>query len=202
MVPFAPFVVAQASSSLGESSVALFDPTVDSGLIGWPDVAISLGRLVVKTAARQHARDADALARMIEIARGLVPVDSGLLLSGITGEISESYSEFRASAVHSRANGKDGADYARFVEFGTRAGEASTAAPITAHEGFFASDQFGVTGMRGEAIVKNRRSRRSHGGTAAQPYFFPAADEVIGDRAEAAGSLPYEVAGEEGWSLA
>jgi hypothetical protein len=188
----------QAAFSAGSNAVGLFDPGESTGFVGWPDVAMSLGRLVVRVELRQRKRDSDALSEMIETARGLVPVDTGRLLSGITGENFETYSEFRASAVHEGG----GADYARFVEFGTRAGEASVASPISAHEGFFASDQFGETGMRGVAIVKNRRSRRTHGGTAAQPYFFPAANKVLGNREEEAiAQLPYDAADDDIWEI-
>lgn len=191
----------QAAFSLGSGSVDLFDPQSGAGVFGWPEVSGSLVRVVTRMELKQHRRDSDALARMIEIARGLVPVDSGTLLSGIGGEAFASYCEFRASAVRERANGKETADYARFVEFGTRSGVASVAAPITAHEGFYASDQAGVTGMRGAAVVRNRRSRRTHGGTAAQPFFFPAANEVLADRENAAAALPYEEAAADGWEI-
>ncbi|TDX64000.1 hypothetical protein EDE12_106145 [Methylosinus sp. sav-2] len=194
-------LVGQAAFSLGSGAVDFADPQTGSGLFGWPDALGSLARIVTRMEVKQHRRDSEALAQMIETARGLVPVDSGRLLSGIGGEAFDAYCEFRASAVHETASGKEGADYARFVEFGTRSGEASVAAPITAHEGFYASDQAGVTGMRGNAIVRNRRSRRTHGGTAAQPFFFPAANEVLAKRESVAEALPYEEASAEGWEI-
>lgn len=196
-------VAGEAAFAAGASSFALFDPTENTGFLGWGDVALSLGKLVVRVETRSHLSDASALDEMITIARGLVAVDTGLLLSGITGEdLGDGFFEFRASAVRETASGKESADYARYVEFGTRAGEAGVFAPITAHEGFFASDQRWSLGARGAAVEKRRRSRRTHGGTQPRPFFFPAANQVLARREQSMAALPYDAASEDGWEMA
>ena len=114
------FTVSEGVAALAPSAYALFDTSSQTGIVGWPQVVMSLTRTVVKMEEKARHADTAALDRMIDIARGLVPVDTGRLLSGIGGENYDDYSEFRASAVHETGNT---ADYARFVEFGTRAGE-------------------------------------------------------------------------------
>ncbi|MGA8172319.1 MAG: HK97 gp10 family phage protein [Methylocystis sp.] len=193
------FTVSEGVAALAPSAYALFDTSSQTGIVGWPQVVMSLTRTVVKMEEKARHADTAALDRMIDIARGLVPVDTGRLLSGIGGENYDDYSEFRASAVHETGNT---ADYARFVEFGTRGGERGARSEITSFEGGISldPDRENATFLRrGTAKVKTRRSLRTHSGTAARPFFFPAANQVLGDRARDAESWGDDAASGEGF---
>ncbi len=140
--------VLSASASFGQRADALFD------VVGWDNVVRGLFKVSDALSGNAAAINRRALDRMVDLARSRVPQDTGLLYSGIEGREDGDGFEFRASAE------LDDADYARFVEFGTAAGE------------------------RGRRIVqggRSRRQRRGHPGTAAQPYFYNSASEVLAD---------------------
>lgn len=122
------------------------------------------GLRLTRVASNMHAKaqgvDANALNEMVSRAKASAPVRSGNLVNGITGEREGEFYVFRASAVGPH----DGADYAPFVEFGTRP-----------HTRPVADDSFFEGG--------SRRSRRpGHPGTEAQPFFWPAARSVLAER--------------------
>jgi len=193
-------LASQGVSLVASEGYALLDPAAGIGFAGWPQVAMSLGRLALRVEMKARQRDADALSEMIDLARGLAPQDTGLLLSGVGGENFDGYSEFRASAVRESESGRS-VDYARFVEFGTRSDMGGDKAPLTAHEAFFASDQKWFGGARGRAVAKDRRSHRAHGATPAQPFFFPAVNQALARRNADAARIPVEAAAEDGWEL-
>lgn len=119
--------------------------------------------LKVADALGPHARAVDerALAEMVELAQQRAPQRTGRLHIGITGEREGDVMVFMATAQRDASS----ADYARFVEFGTRAGERGrTLADRTAFE---------------RAEGRNRKARRSHPGTDAQPFFYSSAREVL-----------------------
>lgn len=120
---------------------------------------------------------ADAVDDMLGLMRERVPQDTGLLLSGIDGEIEDGIATVTASAVRDGPSGES-ADYARFVEFGTRAGTRNRRSPIVADEGYFAASPFDE-GARGRRVRRQRKSYRTHPGTAPQPFFWPSAREVL-----------------------
>lgn len=125
---------------------------------------------------KHRAVAAEALDEMLALMRERVPQDTGRLLSGITGEIQDGMATVEASAVREGPAG-EGADYARFVEFGTRAGTRGRRSPIVADEGFFAASPFDET--RGRRVTRQRKSYRTHPGTPARPFFFNSASEVL-----------------------
>lgn len=109
--------------------------------------------------ASANGLDRAALDEMVETARASAPVRTGRLREGITGEREGDFFVFRASAVGLT----DDADYARFVEFGTRPGRR------VADQAFF------------DAPARASR-RKGHPGTEAQPYFWPAVRAVLSRR--------------------
>jgi len=155
------------------AAIALYDVNEATGIIGWGDVTSQMLKIAPKILFQSHHMRSDALTDMIELARSRVPVDTGLLLGGIEGEVFDDYAEFRASAVRISANGQESADYAHFVEFGTAPGVRGSSVYITERAGLFslpgdATSAFptGPTGMR------QRQQYRTHPGTPAQPFFM------------------------------
>lgn len=105
---------------------------------------------------------------MVEQARFLCPVDEGALRESIGWTFGDAPQGSRMIAGVSEAGitvtvyaGNDEAFYARWVEYGTQAGKIGVrgASP-------------GV-GKRGRPRIA-RKSKRTHPGSAAQPFFFPA----------------------------
>lgn len=91
------------------------------GVIGTDRVVASLVRFGLKLALKARRGDEDSAAEMVDRMKAEVPERTGRLLNGITFEIDEDgTAQVRASAVNpSGRAGGEGADYARFVEFGT-----------------------------------------------------------------------------------
>jgi hypothetical protein len=151
----------------GSSAGALFE------IVGWERTVTSVFRLADAIAGNANAINRKALDRMVDLARSRVPQDTGLLLSGIEGREDGDGFEFRASAVRTRPNGKETADYARFVEFGTQPGIRSRRMP----SGVAASID-----ADGNTVSPRRASRaKGHPGTEAQPFFYNSASEVLAD---------------------
>lgn len=128
-----------------------------SSVLRW---GLRLTRVASNMQAQAQGVDARALNEMVTRAKASAPVRSGNLVNGITGEREGEFYVFRASAVGPH----DGADYAPFVEFGTRP-----------HQRQVADESYFEGGAR--------RSRRpGHPGTEAQPFFWPAARSVLAER--------------------
>lgn len=108
-----------------------------------------------------RAVDERALAEMVELAQQRAPQRTGLLHTGVTGTREGDAMVFQASAQRDESS----ADYARFVEHGTRGG---TRGRVVADATFFERSN----GTR-------RKSRRTHPGTEAQPFFYNSAREVL-----------------------
>lgn len=120
-------------------------------------------------------RDERLARRMTELMRERAARDTGRLQSGITYYFEDGSWVVQASAQRDPSS----ADYARLVEFGTRAGERRRRITQASREGFFAADPFDTTGRRGRPASRTRRQGRTHPGTDAQPFFFPSAREVL-----------------------
>ena len=128
------------------------------GVIGTERVVGQLVKFGVKLALKSHGVDQSAAAEMVELMKSRVPVDTGRLLNGITMSEDDGMITIEASAA------RDGdADYARFVEFGTKAS-------AVADEDFFASGASAGDGLR---------KRGHYGDTPAQPFFWNSAKETL-----------------------
>ncbi|PNG27006.1 HK97 gp10 family phage protein [Methylocella silvestris] len=159
-----------------------------TGVVGWPDVVQALAKIARKMAAKSAKVDHDALDDMVSLARSRVPVDTGLLLNGITGEVTDEGFEFRASAVHEKASGKPGADYARFVEFGHLTAARRAAAPAVADDAFFSG-----------AGAPRARPTKGQTQVEPQPFFFNSAEEALQKRGLAMDDVIAQSAQEDGW---
>jgi hypothetical protein len=190
--------VEESAFHAGTLLAGLLSPDGAAGVAGWADVAASLANTAYKIHKRIADRNAAALEDMIARARQYVPVDTGRLLNGIGGEDFGDYASFTASAVHGDA------DYARYVEFGTAGGVRGRKRSAQSH---------GVSALGGTlsggafdaghaSYVQRRRERisyRSHPGTKAQPFFFPAVNEAIGPRNEDMQNIFEQAGHEEGF---
>ena len=155
------------------------------GVFGESDVMQSIARLATKIAVRSRQADTDAAQSMVDLMRSRVPQDTGRLYNGITWRFEDNAYVVEASAVRTSGSGRQSADYARFVEFGTRAGSRGQASTVVSDAGFFAADEFSTV-RRGTPTVRTRRARRGHPGTPARPFFFNTAREILGRRDRAA----------------
>jgi len=112
---------------------------------------------------------------MVSKMRANVPRDTSRLYNGITWQREGEEVRIIASA-HSKGR-SEGVDYAFLVEYGTHGGRRSRAAhrPMVV---------FGEGADRAEQRPTSRPRRIGgyHPGTAAQPYFWPAVDEVMAKR--------------------
>lgn len=184
--------------TIARSAFRLYELNQATGLVGYDDVVDAFARIAAKMAVKSRRIDRSALDDMVRRARELVPQDTGLLYSGIIGEETDAFFEFRASARRVSASGKEEEDYAHFVEFGTAAGIRGESADIderaTLYDG--TSTSAFVTGAR------RRRQYRSHPGTQAQPFFYPAADEALERRALDMDDVVAGAAQEDGWEFA
>jgi HK97 gp10 family phage protein len=125
------------------------------GVIGTERVVGQLVKFGVRMAIKSHGVDQSAAEQMVETMKSRVPVDTGRLVSGITYSEADGMFTVEASAA------RDGdADYARFVEFGTKASSFADADYFAA-----GSDSAGA----------DLRKRGHYGDTRAQPFFWNSA---------------------------
>lgn len=110
-------------------------------------------QVAVKKANEQNADD------MVGLAQRLVPRRTGALAASIGKEAGGTDLSVQVVAGNSEAF------YARFVEFGTRSGTAGETAD-------FSKKQTLERGTEGQS--RSRKVKRTHPGTPAQPFFFPA----------------------------
>lgn len=133
-----------------------------------PSEVAKWGVRLVRVAGRMQGHadriDERALDEMVELARSRVPRRTGRLAEGISGEREGDAFVFKAEAQRDESS----ADYAPFVERGTRAGVRGR---VVADPSTFELR----AGIR-------RRSRRSHPGTEASPFFYSSAFEVLARR--------------------
>lgn len=183
--------------TIARSAFTLYEINQATGVLGFDDFTAALGKIAVKMALKAHRIDRDTLDEMISLAQERVVRDTGRLYSGIEGEETDTFFEFRASARRVAANGKDQEDYAHHVEFGTAAGVRGESASIDERANLF-------SGTRTSAFVTGRRARRqyrSHPGTDPQPFFYSAADEALARRVLDMSDVIPDAASEDGWEL-
>ena len=161
-----------------------------TGVDGVPQVTAALKRYPDELVAQLRTRGMAIGQEMVTLARSRVPVQTGVLLNGITAKPTSSPTifELRASGISNKSRG---VDYARFVEFGTSGGEAGQFREITSQAGLFGDR---LDPDRLHPIRKRRRSRRTHGGSKARPFFFTSAKEVMTRHVAELRKLPAKVA--------
>lgn len=137
----------------------LLDIEMDAGqVLAW---GVRIVRTASKLQASANAVDQRALDDMVALAQSRVARRTNRLAGGISGERDGEAFVFKAEAQRDPSS----ADYAPFVERGTRAGVRNrVVAEPTAFE-----LQNGV----------RRRARRTHPGTEAQPFFYNSAREIL-----------------------
>jgi hypothetical protein len=144
---------------------------------------ITFGRIIGRMALQSDSRVAQ---EMVDRMRADAPVDEGDLVNGITWRQEGKEFVVEASAIDPR---KGGADYAGYVERGTRAGVRGRSVAYVADESYFdlsvdIDADGGVSGARrGKRSARRRQQYRTHPGTAAQPYFFHNAESALRKRA-------------------
>ena len=179
MVAIVPLGI-KAAGSLALAESLGFEVDIGS-VIRW---SFRVSRVAQNLSRRAESIDRAALERMVEIAKASAPVRTGTLVNGITGTREGVEYVFQASAV----NPRDQLQYVRFVEFGVRAkrrGRSVRAGQVAV----FNQSQFdeayagtGATPGRFYRSMPMRRVYRSHGGMEAQPFFYPAARQVLAER--------------------
>lgn len=160
-----------------------------AGIIGWPEMRFALTEIAPRLARRMHQSHSKALDEMVSLARSRVPVDTGKLVNGITGQREGDYFVMRARAARDEGS----ADYARFVEFGTQAGVRHRRVEYQARTGFYSNPVTGFEDGPGESAPRTRKQYRAHPGTQAQPYFYNSAREVMERHFMAVEKLPAEI---------
>lgn len=198
-----PFALARGALSARRSLprgsfIALYDAVQHIGILNADVVFFAIRELGPRMAAKVRRIDDSALQEMVSLARSRVPVDTGRLLNGITGETEDEYHVFRASAVRTRASGKQGADYARFVEFGTKPGRRGGKVSYMSLDGFYNGPVTGFEAGPGRGRPRTRRQYRGHPGTPAQPFFYNSAREVMQERFATFETLPVQTGRELG----
>lgn len=140
--------------------------TQASGVVGLSQLNNKF-RLLDQAAARLQTKEASrpAIEEMLLRMRRDVPVDSALLKSGIVATFGPGGWMVKASAqrLKSNSSSKLGADYAPFVEYGTK---ASTK---------------GQRKVSGRLKKRRRKALRTHPGNKAQPFFWQNAKDVFAE---------------------
>lgn len=158
------------------------------------DLVRNLAKFGAKLALRSRKIDQEAGEGMVELMRSRVPVDTGRLLNGITSTVREDGSVVvEASAVRVSGTGRESADYAGFVERGTRAGDRGGRVSYMADSSYF---DLSTGGAPGRSYRRKRRVYRSHPGTEAQPFFFDSVEEVLAERGRSMDDAVGDAAGE------
>lgn len=183
---------------VASSAPTLFDAALDSGIIDWPRVALSIVRVGYNMVAQARETDRRSSDEWVNLARSRVPQDTGNLLAGIEVRYGDGYAEWRASGERVGLGGRQPADYARFVEFGTKPGQRGGTSSGASMEGFYATDAASGSPFSGARVSRARRTYRTHPGNAAQPFFYNSAREVLARRAGAFESAMSNVVSDEG----
>lgn len=151
-----------------------------AGVLGADVFADAVGRYVVKLAFQSAQVDRSLGDEIVRQAQAKVPRDTGRLFNGITARQDEGGAVIvEASGV----NPRDNFDYARALEFGHRTRRQADA-------GFFSG------GDDGSALRGSRRSGSRE--VPAEPFFFPAAEEVLEKRGTSLEEMADQVGDEEG----
>lgn len=149
-----------------------------AGIVGIERISGQLAKYAVKLALKGEQASLHAAQEMVELMRSRVPVDSGLLLNGITYRRDGAFYVVEASAD------RGGYDYALAVEAGHHAG------------GTFAdADLFADTTGKGGRQVRQSQDSDVPG----QPYFYGSAREALSDWSSELGASIGASAREEGF---
>lgn len=169
---------------------------------GAQQVAAFLIGHALKLAEHAHKADEQAAAAMVDLMKQRVPQDTGRLLNGIGWSWDGDIIEVRASAHRtSSRTGKEQEDYARFVEFGTKAGQRGGSVSYQSQVGAGTpADVNYFIGEPGSPHPRTRKVYRNHPGTPAQPFFFNSAREVMAKRGIDADRVFAESGQDAGWS--
>lgn len=158
---------------------ALLAAIVDQEVVAEIVAKLLLHAAKVAVAAREGGEE--AAAAMVVAMREDAPELTGRLRAGIEWFRDGDMIEVRASAIREGAGGAQSADYARFVELGTRGGARGTRIARQQPRAFYAT----VEGTDLQTFVafpgRTRAVRRSHPGTEAQPFFWPNARRFLGE---------------------
>lgn len=153
---------------------------------GFDEFADALGQYAVKIVLRSNDIDAQAAGEIVERAQAAVPRDTGRLFGGIRATLEDDTWTVEASATHGRGNWYD-LDYAFLVEHGTQSGVRGgrRGGTVTVEVGgrSRAGSFNPTTGRRYRIANASRKSERSHPGTKPQPFFYPAVEAVMEERA-------------------
>lgn len=139
------------------SGLRLIDTVAD--IVGIERITGQIVKYGVKLALRSDQASEHAAQEMVELMRSRVPVDTGLLLSGIT------YAREGGMWVVRAVADRGGYDYALAVEAGHRAGG-------TVADGDLFAD---TTGAGGRQVQSGPTE------VEAQPYFYGSAREALSD---------------------
>lgn len=175
----------------------MIDGLLTAGKFGWAAIsgvdalADAFAQYTVKMVLSSKSIDGDAAQEMVRRMQAAVPQDTGLLFSGIQAELNEDTWTVKASAVHGRGGWYD-LNYAFLVEHGTQAGVRGgrRGTSVVVGPEYF-DGQTGArlgklnpaTGRRARVRDASRKSARTHPGTKPQPFFYPAVDAVMEERA-------------------
>ncbi|GBU17221.1 MULTISPECIES: hypothetical protein [Methylobacterium] len=164
---------------------------VTTARFGWAAVhgvdafADALAQYTVRMVLRSRAVDSSAADEIVRRAQANVPQDTGRLYGGIKATGEDGLFTVTASATHGRGRWYD-LDYAFLVETGTqggiRGGRRGTTVNVETGRSSRAGAFNPVTGRRFRVADASRMSERTHPGTAAQPFFYPAVDGVMEER--------------------
>lgn len=187
-------------------------PMIKIGLVttvaevsGVGDLVVAGARFLARAVMRARRADAAALDQMVDLARARVPRDTGRLYNGISGRFEGDVAVFEASAVRISGSGRESADYAGFVERGTKAGLRGRSASV-ADQAYFTRAEWSAAHPGSGAVPGRqyrsgplRRVHHPHPGTTAQPFFFNSAAEVLRDHGDELQAAMAEEAGAAGW---
>ncbi len=171
-----PIAVRAASGTSLSTSQYFGMALIGADIIG--NRLFKVATLIEKLASRS---DEDAAQEMVDRMRADVPHDTGDLYNGISYFQQDGVWTVQASGVHPD---KPGADYAGFVERGTRAGERGRKVSYVADSDYHdLSVDIGDGSRRpGRTYSRSRLQQRGHPGTPAQPFFYANAIDVLRER--------------------
>jgi hypothetical protein len=180
ILPAATALLARGVRAYGPVSLGI---DVADHIVGVDRIVGQLVKMSVKWAIKARQVDDDAAEDMVERMRAEVPRRTGLLFNGISHTTEGEFQVVTATA-HARRGGKEGADYARFVEFGTKPHTRGSVADAEFHQ---------------DATGAGAGRRRGHPGTAPRPFFYPAVRAVLAERGRRLEDVIDETATEEGF---
>lgn len=156
-----PLAIAGAVTLGGPAINFAQDFLVDgSGIAGLGRLAGAFAKFGTTLALRADRLNEKSIRWIVNDMRARVPVDTGALLNSI-----RYWRDGRFWVVTADAqNPRDGTDYGYWVEYGTTGGDRGVSR---------------ITFAGAEDMARRRISYRSHPGTEAQPFFWPAIEAGV-----------------------